>query len=539
MAGSFEEQLVKAFETVGQTPFGMFLQEQHFALLGPEILVLVILLSCIIQSFGRTEEKVKGIWGTAMLGVASAFAFILFQLIYLFFPGGLFIGSSFDVMFGMFRADLFSMVIRTLMLGGGLLVLLMTRRYLDRNTTLPGEFYVLFLGALLGSMLLAGATDLIMLFVALETLGISSFIMAGYLRGNQKSIEASLKYLVYGAVSSAILLFGFSLLYGFAKSTQFDEIALAVTELSGPMLPLIPVMAVLILAGFAFKLSAAPFHMWAPDVYEGAPTPVTAFLSVVSKIAGFAVTVRLLYGVLAPLETWFAALAIISVLSMTVGNVVALCQRNIKRLLAYSTIAHAGYILLGLVSFTEFGTASLMYYLLTYLFMNLGAFAVVIHFSNVTGSDEIASYAGLVKRRPGLTLAFSFFLLSLAGMPITAGFFAKFFLFQSLASVGTQHIWLIIVALINSTISLYYYLNVMRVMVISEPSKEVLEMPSQDDATRPASLISMAMAISLLGTLLLGFYADPLINLSRESARQLSVTGQGGPIFQMSQVPAE
>lgn len=507
---------------ISASPLGQFLVKQQVALLGPEVLILACLLYTIKQAFSKSEQERQEIWGTAFIGVSFALFFVIFQFWLMFVMTGSPATTSYSVFFGMFQADLFSMLIRIMMLIGAFVVMLMTRRYIENRSTMPGEFYVLFLGALLGSMLLAGSYDLIMVFVALETLGISSYLMAGYIRGDQKSIEASLKYLLYGGISTAVLLFGFSLLYGYARSTGFPEIATALASAQGAMYPLIPVMTVLILAGLAFKLSAAPFHMWAPDVYEGAPTPVTAFLSVVSKIAGFAVTVRLLYGVMAPLQTWFVALAIVSVLSMTIGNVVALCQKNIKRLLAYSTIAHAGYILLGLISMTDFGGASMMYYLLTYVFMNLGAFAVVIHFSNVTGSDDISSYAGLVQKRPALVLAFSFFLLSLSGMPITAGFFAKFFLFQSLAATGTQHLWLIIVALINSTISMYYYLNIIRLMVIAEPSHEVLEMPKHDDSTKNLSAMGMAVSVCLVGTLLLGFYADPLMKISKDSIHQLS-----------------
>jgi len=261
--------------------------------------------------------------------------------------------------------------------------------------------------------------------------------------------------------------------------------------------------------------------MWAPDTYEGAPTPLVAFLSVVSKIAGFAFAIRLFSQYFGSMPGWAGILSVLAVTSMVLGNVVALTQRNIKRLLAYSTVAHGGYLLLGLVVMTPASLSSLIYYLMTYLFMNLGAFAVVTHFENITGHTDIASYAGLARRKPRLAFLFSIMLLSLAGIPITAGFFGKFFLFQSIVNAGDQYIWLVVVALLTSTVSLYYYLNVIRLMVISEPSEAVENMVGAELSTSAFSTTGLTMGICLLGTLALGIVAQNFLTLSQDAVEQM------------------
>jgi NAD(P)H-quinone oxidoreductase subunit 2 len=489
--------------------------------------VLTVLIFCVISSMtGKDMKDQQDTWWLAFIGVLVTLFCLVTHYFYVYFPNtpesGRFDWLNTSVYMGIFQADIFSLLIRTLLVLGTLVVLLFTKRYVDDHTRVPGEFYVVLLSALLGGMLLSGAADLILVFVAIETLGISSYIMTGYLRGDERSAEASLKYLVYGGASTAVLLFGFSFLYGMTGSTIFEQMAPMLQTVSQNFSPAIPVMAVLIMAGLAFKLSVAPFHMWTPDVYEGAPVPVTAFLSVVSKIAGFAVAIRLISTVLFPIQGWFEVLAVMAVLSMVIGNVVALTQRNIKRLLAYSTISHVGYVFLGLMIMNTAGIASMLFYLVTYLFMNLGAFAIITHFGNLTGREDILAYAGLVRKRPFLALVFSIFLLSLAGMPITAGFFAKFFLFQSVAVAGDQYLWLVIVALITSTVGLYYYLNIIRLMVISEPSDAVGALPE-----RPRNEMSFAMAtavaITLAGTLALGVAADPFMNFSEASAKALHI----------------
>jgi NAD(P)H-quinone oxidoreductase subunit 2 len=505
------------------------IQATNLFMLAPEAVVLLTILIGILHlAFSRSRAEQSNTWYLALMGCLVSLIGLSLFWIKGVGPDGVWVirevcastalQSNTGNLTVLFTADLFSMVIRTLLVLGTLLTLLFSRRYVDNRAEVPGEFYIILLSALFGGMMLSGATDLIMVFVSLETLGISSYILAGYLRGNVLSAEAGLKYLLYGSMATAILLFGFSILYGLTGTTSYAGLTnLSLNPLANPLL--LSLMTVMILGGVSFKLSAAPFHMWAPDVYEGAPTPVVAFLSVVSKIAGFSLAMRLFAAGLTGVMTgWAPLISILSVTSMIVGNTVALKQTNIKRLLAYSTVAHVGYILLGLVVLTPGSLGSLLYYLITYLFMNLGAFAVVTHVENVTGSSEISAYAGLVRKYPFLTFVFSIMLLSLSGIPITAGFFGKFFLFQSVATAGSQYLWLVGVALLTSTVSLYYYLNVMRVMLVSEPNESTITIGSPRSAS-----VTLALTICFVATVLLGIFSDKALLLSQEAVKDLSV----------------
>jgi NAD(P)H-quinone oxidoreductase subunit 2 len=504
-----------------ETPFFQFLAQHNLLLLTPELIILVGFLFCIFHAFGKSEKDRNEAWGLSVFSVVMALTSLLIQFFNLYQTGAL---TQFSVYYNLLQADLFSWIVRTLMVVGTGLVLLMAKSDIGRKSSLAAEFYLLLLAALLGGMVAASASDLIMLFVGLETLGISSYILAGFLRGNVQSGEAALKYLLYGGASTAVLLFGFSLLFGLAGGhTQYGEMVTQLTRLTPSFSFIVPVSVMMILAGFAFKLSAAPFHMWSPDVYEGAPTPVTAFLSVVSKIAGFAILIRFLVTVIGVNESWFGLIATMALVSMVVGNTVALTQTRLKRLLAYSTVAHAGYMLVGLLTLSVNGISSLLFYLASYLAMNLGAFAVVMQLERELGTDEIPVLGGLVRKRPVLTLMASFFLLSLAGIPITVGFFAKFFLFQSVATVSPQFLWLILVALFASTVSLYYYLNVIRVMVVSEPTDSVNQLLPRP-LMQPA--FSLALTVCFFLTLFLGFWASPALQLTQQSVVQLSQQAQ-------------
>lgn len=481
-------------------------------LLIPEFfLVLVILLCVTLTSFAKTLKERQGIWLVAVTGLLVMLGYMTVLLSNTLSADLV----SLDVFGGLFTGDVLSLVTRTLLVIGTLLVLSFTRAYVDQKTEVPGEFYVLLLSALLGGMMLTGAKDLVMVFVALETLSISSYVLVGYLRGQVLSTEAGLKYLLYGGMATAILLFGLSILYGLTGSLDFATMGAKLPQAAAQVHPLIlAIMTIMIVGGVCFKLTAAPFHMWAPDTYEGAPTPVVAFLSVVSKVAAFAFAIRFFTMVFADMSHWASLIAVLSVLSMVIGNVVALAQKNIKRLLAYSTVAHVGYLLLGLLVMTDAGLSSVVYYLISYLFMNLGAFAVVTHLENETGRNDIGAYAGLVRKRKGLVVVLSVMLLSLAGIPITAGFFGKFFLFQAVANAGSQHLWLVVVALLTSTISLYYYLNVMRLMIIAEPSDAVDALPGKPADNRSAALVSYAAAVCLVATVALGVFAEPVLSFS-------------------------
>ncbi|MDX2085107.1 MAG: NADH-quinone oxidoreductase subunit NuoN [Candidatus Melainabacteria bacterium] len=516
--------------------FFKFIVDQNLSLLAPELILVTTILVGLICSLSAKESDRQDTWWLALVGVLATFVCLLMHAFWLYAPA---VTQSSQwllkpVLFAAFQADLFSLSMRLMLSFGMLMVLLIARPFVQRQCHyVPGEFYIILLTALLGGMLLSGANDLVLGFVAFETLGIASYILVGFLRSDARSAEAAFKYLVYGTASTAVLLFGFSLLYGASGGfTRLDEIMVAIRQSpafisAGSLNILYPVMSIMIFAGIAFKLSVAPFHLWTPDVYEGAPYPVTAFLSVLSKLAGFAFALRILMVIVGP-EAWVSLLAAVSILSMLLGNTVAIFQNNVKRLLAYSTIAHAGYILLGLLVLTPESVGSLVYYLATYLLMNLGAFASVGYFYHLTGSDKVSDFAGLVKKRPILTFVFSIFLLSLAGIPITAGFFAKFFLFQSVIMATTEHLWLIIIALAASTISLYYYLNIIRLMVIAEPSDKVLLIDSEPRYMTDYQLLPnrLALAVTCAGTLLLGFFADPAIQLFTESSKALTFPGR-------------
>lgn len=498
-----------------------FMQDMNVGLITPELVIVMFILVCVYRlAFSTTLKDRQEIWGYATLGTFMG----LVSLLSLWFSNYLnnpnFI--SVDVFGGLFTADLLSLMVRTLLVFGTLLVLFFSRRFIDQNAEVPGEFYVVLLSALLGGMMLSGAKDLIMVFVSLETLSISSYVLVAYLRGHVLSAEAGLKYLLYGGMATAILLFGFSILYGLTGYTGFSEIAAHLPAMNQVSPIIWAIMTVMIVGGVCFKLTAAPFHMWAPDIYEGAPTPVVAFLSVVSKIAAFTFAIRLFSTVFETLPGWTGLIAVLAVLSMVIGNVVALAQKNIKRLLAYSTVAHVGYLLLGLIVLTPDGLSSLVYYLMTYLFMNLGAFAVVTHFENITGGrTDTVAYAGLVRKRPLLSLVLSVMLLSLAGIPITAGFFGKFFLFQAVVIAGSQYLWLVVVALLTSTISLYYYLNVIRLMVIAEPSDAVEALPAHEPKAGAINFVNLTLTICLLSTLALGIFAQDFLLISRQAVQGL------------------
>jgi NADH-quinone oxidoreductase subunit N len=369
-----------------------------------------------------------------------------------------------------------------------------------------GEFLILLLASALGMLFLASGNELVLLYVGLELTTFPLVLLTAYRPADAKSAEGGLKYLVMAAMGSAILLFGLSLIYAATGVTRIPELAAAVVQADAGVLILLGVVCVL--AGIGFKLALVPFHMWAPDAYEGAPTPVTAFLSVAGKIAGFALALRLLVsGLSAAQAEWGQVLAALAVASMFLGNLAAIPQTNLKRLLAYSAIAQAGYMVMGLVAFKIIGISALLFYLGTYLFTNLGAFAVVIAVERVTGSTDMPAYAGLAQRSPRLGLAMLLALLSLAGIPPLAGFAAKFYLFTAVFSQG--YVWLVIIAVINTAISLYYYLRVIRVVYILPPDKNA-------PAGMPLSLpLAMVLLITVLGILVLGIYPGPFVEIAR------------------------
>jgi NADH-quinone oxidoreductase subunit N len=363
-----------------------------------------------------------------------------------------------------------------------------------------GESFILLLAATLGMNLMAASADLIMLYLAIETTSIPLYVLAGFMLSDKKSTEAGFKYMLFGAMTSAVMLYGFSLLFGFTGTTNMYELAsmAAAGEMSlGVALALV----MLVVVGLGFKVSIVPFHFWAPDVYTGSPTPVAGFLSTASKAAGFAVLLRLLVVVFPEIAyEWASILAVLAAITMTVGNFVALKQTNIKRMLAYSSIAHAGYAMIGVVAVSELGVTSVVFYLLAYILTNLAAFGIVTAFGRVTGSDEIADYAGMSRRSPGLALAILVAFLSLAGMPPFGGFVAKVFVFA--AAVQVNMVWLAVVGILNSIVGVYYYLTVLKVVYLyrmEDENEEEYPIP----LTRPyvIGLVVLTVGILLVGTL--------------------------------------
>jgi NAD(P)H-quinone oxidoreductase subunit 2 len=421
---------------------------------------------------------------------------------------------------GSFNSDDLSIVFRGIIALSAAVTILMAVRYIEQSGTALAEFITILLTATLGGMFLSGATELVMIFVSLETLSISSYLLTGYTKRDPRSNEAALKYLLIGASSSAIFLYGSSLLYGLSSGeTNLGAIAASVADAGlGESIGMV-IALVFVIAGIAFKIAAVPFHQWTPDVYEGSPTPVVAFLSVGSKAAGFALAIRLLVTAFPLLtEQWHFVMTALAILSMILGNVVALAQTSMKRLLAYSSIGQAGFLMIGLVVGTDAGYASMLFYLMAYLFMNLGAFTCVILFSLRTGTDQIGEYAGLYQKDPLLTLGLSICLLSLGGIPPLVGFFGKIYLFWAGWQAGAYG--LVILGLVTSVISIYYYIRVVKAMVVKEPQemsdavKNYPEIRWDLPGMRP---LQVGIVLSLVATSIAGILANPLFTLANDS----------------------
>jgi NADH-quinone oxidoreductase subunit N len=371
------------------------------------------------------------------------------------------------------------------------------------------EAYLLLVAATLGMCLMAASADLVMLYLAIETTSIPLYLLAGFLKEDDRSTEAGFKYLLFGALTSAVLLYGFSLIYGFTGKTGLYDLSLYFNNFNVVAVGII----FLVLAGLAFKVSLFPFHFWAPDVYEGAPTPVSGFLSTASKAAGFAVLIRIFAAVFPAISSdWSLILAVLATLTMTVGNLIALTQKSIKRMLAYSSIAHAGYAMIGVVAFSQLGIASVVFYLIGYVLTNLLAFGIVGIVGRLTGSDDFQAYSGLSRRNPTLGLAALVAFLSLAGMPPFVGFVAKFFVFS--AAIEAGWVWLAIVGVLNSIVGLYYYLNVLKYVYL-------YRMDGQDEEHHPftiSSSITIGLVVLVIGILLIGTLFGPWFGFATKAA---------------------
>src|SRR5580765_311575 len=429
-----------------------------------------------------------------------------------------FTSTRVEVAHGLMAVDQFALFFKVIFLGSAAITVLMSIRYLAVDGASPGEYYFLILCATLGMFVMAGGIDLITIFIGLETMAVSFYILAGFIKPNQRSNEAAVKYFLLGAFSLGILLYGMSLMYGLSGTTNLRTMA---TVFSGQEQdPRLVLAVILVVAGVGFKIAAVPFHMWAPDVYEGAPTPITAFLSVGSKAASFAMVIRIFVEGLPSMNAdWRLLFEVLAIVTMTVGNVAAVTQTNIKRMLAYSSIAHAGYILIGIVAWTPTnprGITAALIYLLIYSFMQLGAFAVVVMLrrQDVVG-DELKDFSGLAFRNPFAAFAMLLFMLSLGGIPPTAGFMGKFWLFS--AAIDARYYGLALIGVLNSAISLYYYI---RIVVFMYLKKETI---GSQPTTSPA--LAVVLGVAVLGTLVIGVYPRLLFEVAEMSARTLGAAG--------------
>jgi len=470
----------------------------------PEILILVLgVLLLVVEPFWKSEDRRNAGWMT----VGGLLLIMVVSLL---------VGRPGDpevVFGGMIRFDWLGFFFKMMFIfAAGMTALFMMDHEALGNR---GESYILLLASLLGMNLMAASADLIMLYLAIETTSIPLYVLSGFMIADKQSTEAGFKYLLFGAMTSAIMLYGFSLLFGFAGTTNIYDLA-AMAGVGQLSLPVVLGVVILIIVGIGFKVSIVPFHFWAPDTYTGSPTPVAGFLSTASKAAGFAVLVRLFVVAFPELaSSWSFILAVLSAITMTVGNLVALKQTNIKRLLAYSSIAHAGYVMIGVVSASSLGVTSVIFYLLAYIVTNLAAFGIVMAFSRVTGSDEIKDYAGMSRRSPWLALAMLVAFLSLAGMPPFGGFVAKVFVFAAAVKFGM--IWLAVVGIINSIIGVYYYLIVLKVVYLYRMEGENEE-AHPIPITRPYSI---ALVVLSVGVVLVGTLFAPWFGMSSAAANLL------------------
>lgn len=481
------------------------------------------MLSAIIIAILFSTTKFKNtIWVFAVLFLSVAATFIV--------QNQLFLDKPVDGLGGTFIVDSLSTVFRLLALITTILIILGSVKY-SEGFTHKGEYIILMLSALLGAMFLVGANDIVTLFVALETLGLSSIMLAGYSKYDFRSNEAALKYLLNSAAATAIFLFGLSLLYGLTSSTQFYEIKYVLTDLykTGNLdNSIVLIMITMVIGGLAFKLASAPFHMWSPDVYEGAPTPTTAFLSIVSKAAAVALSIRVLFYLFNfAISLWQPILIVLSVLSMILGNLVALAEvRNkasIKRLMAYSSIAQVGYILIGIALATPETISASIFYMIVYAIMNTGAFLCITAFGNEANSDKISDYSGLAKKSPLLALSLAICLFNLGGLPVPpAGFIAKFILIKSAFETGSIGVLLGIIALATTVVSIYYYSYIAKIAIADEPSNAVSEIGENKNALGKSSQLTSAITVAVIGVFMLFVFSSNLLSISNKSANSVN-----------------
>ena len=468
----------------------------------PEIVVTVTALLVLLVDLAARGRERTWLASLSVLGAVVALVIVTRQMT----------GSSgrVTVFSGLHVVDDYASFFKIVFLLSAVIVILLSTRHLIEQGMDPGGFYSLLLFATLGTMLMASAADLLSLFVGLETMSVCTYALCGFLKRDRRCNEGALKYLLMGAFSTGVVLYGMVLLYGVAGSTSLAAVAKAV-NMGNVRNPALLMAMVLLAAGFGFKIAAVPFHMYLPDMYEGAPTPVVAFMAGAAELAGVAVFVRVFLLALPAMHVdWGLLLWVLAVLTMTIGNLVAIAQANLKRMLAYSTIAHMGYILIGPVVASQYGVAAVLVYSLAYACMTIGAFGMVVLLARGTvRGDRIDDFSGLAQRSPLAAGVMLLFLLSLTGIPPTAGFVGKFYLFA--AAVDSGYIWLALIAVINSAISLFYYMRVVMVMYMRE-------MPSQGIAVNRSPALYLALFLAAIVTLALGIFPGPVLEFARASA---------------------
>jgi NADH-quinone oxidoreductase subunit N len=478
----------------------MKLPEIDLYLIAPEIVIAIFgFLVLMVDVFSPKKER-KGYLGViSLIGILIAFFYTLPLM-----------GSVNSGFGGMFTADGYALFFKITFMIIAFLTVLISMGYAHREGIDFGEYYALILFATLGMMLMAAGTHLIIIFLGLETMSISIYILAGMMREDRKSVESALKYFLLGAFATCFLLYGIALLYGATGSFYLKDIAVYISSKNLLRNPMLLMSLVFLTIGFGFKIAAVPFHMWTPDVYEGAPTSITAFMATGVKAAGFSALVRVFFSALPAFRPdWTSIMWVIALATMTLGNIVAISQTNIKRMLAYSSIAHAGYILVAFVAGNDLGTSGILFYLMAYAFMNLGAFTVVILLGKKGEENTlIKDYAGIGFKYPFLAAAMTIFLLSMAGIPPLGGFMAKFYVFS--AAVKEKFYWLAILGVLNSAVSVYYYLRVTVLMYFRESEREITGLQFS-----PASVFALILAV--IGTLYMGIFPANVLSFAQKS----------------------
>ena len=490
-----------------QTPVSPLPQGAEYMRILPELVLTVFgMIVMFVDPLLDEEKSQKSLGGIALVGVVLAMISVFLMVPY---AGG-------NAFWNMVRVDAFSIFFHFLVIAIVMVVILSSYEYMAVQRIRAGEYYGLILFGAVGMCLMSSAVELVLIFIALEISSISTYILAGFRRRDAASSESSLKYFLLGSFATAFFLYGVALMFGATGSTNIDAISQVLR--SGNVPALAYVAGALMFVGLGFKVASAPFHVWTPDVYEGAPAPIVGLMSTGPKAAVFAVLLRIMFEANAPGRVWLIWVS--AALSMTIGNIGALVQDNIKRLLAYSSIAHAGYLLVAFAAAPQVGISAAMFYTASYAAMNVGAFAVVSHFANV-GEKYVTleDYAGLGKRFPALAAALTLFLISLIGIPITGGFFAKFYVFS--AALQANLVGLTIIGVLNSAVGAYYYLRVIVVMYMKEPRPDV--------PCTPAPVATwVAIAACGLATLYLGVLPSRVLNFTDTSARELMGGGSAG-----------